>query len=47
MSPLENLHLDIPQTNKKRVIIIGGGFAGIQIAKGVITITLFSRYSTK
>lgn len=35
MSPLENLHLDIPQTNKKRVIIIGGGFAGIQIAKGL------------
>ncbi|KOF02968.1 NADH dehydrogenase [Roseivirga seohaensis subsp. aquiponti] len=35
MDPFKNLHLDIPQTQKKRVVIIGGGFAGIQIAKGL------------
>ena len=35
MDPLKKLHLDIPQTQKKRVVIIGGGFAGIQIAKGL------------
>tara|TARA_R110001592_G_scaffold363241_1_gene682052 strand:- start:1702 stop:3021 length:1320 start_codon:yes stop_codon:yes gene_type:complete len=35
MDPFKNLHLDIPQSQKKRVIIIGGGFAGIQIAKGL------------
>jgi len=35
MTPFENLHLDIPATDKKRIIIIGGGFAGIQIAKGL------------
>lgn len=35
MTPFENLHLDIPTTDKKRIIIIGGGFAGIQVAKGL------------
>ncbi|WP_323755373.1 NAD(P)/FAD-dependent oxidoreductase [Roseivirga sp.] len=35
MDPFKNLHLDIPQTQKKRVVIIGGGFAGIQMAKGL------------
>ena len=35
MDPFKNLHLDIPKTQKKRVVIIGGGFAGIQMAKGL------------
>lgn len=35
MNELKHLHLDIPQSEKKRVIIIGGGFAGIQVAKGL------------
>ena len=35
MKHLQHLHLDIPESDKKRVIIIGGGFAGIQVAKGL------------
>lgn len=35
MDPFKNLHLDIPESPKKRVVIIGGGFAGIQMAKGL------------
>lgn len=27
--------LGVPQTNKKRVVIIGGGFAGVRLAKGL------------
>ncbi|MGW8121670.1 NAD(P)/FAD-dependent oxidoreductase [Roseivirga echinicomitans] len=35
MDPIKKLHLDIPESTKKRVIIVGGGFAGIQMAKGL------------
>ena len=35
MNALKHLHLEIPESDKKRVIIIGGGFAGIQVAKGL------------
>ena len=35
MNALKHLHLEIPETNKKRVIIIGGGFAGVHVAKGL------------
>lgn len=35
MNALDHLHLQIPESSKKRVIIIGGGFAGIQVAKGL------------
>lgn len=33
MSAFEHLHLDIPKNGRKRIIIIGGGFGGIQLAK--------------
>ena len=35
MNALKHLHLEIPKTDKKRVIIIGGGFAGVHVAKGL------------
>jgi len=35
MEHLSHLALDIPNTDKPRVIIIGGGFAGIKFAKGL------------
>ncbi|WP_268122918.1 NAD(P)/FAD-dependent oxidoreductase [Roseivirga pacifica] len=35
MSPFDHLHLDIPRSNKPRLVIIGGGFGGIQIAKSL------------
>ena len=35
MEHLSHLALEIPKTDKARVIIIGGGFAGIQFAKGL------------
>ena len=35
MNALKHLHLEIPETDKKRVIIIGGGFAGVHVAKGL------------
>ena len=35
MSDLHHLHLEIPKSNQKRIVIIGGGFAGIQLAKSL------------
>ncbi|MFY0591627.1 NAD(P)/FAD-dependent oxidoreductase [Roseivirga sp.] len=35
MSDLHHLHLEIPKCEKKRIVIIGGGFAGIQLIKSL------------
>lgn len=35
MSPLDHLHLEIPASEKQRLVIVGGGFAGIQLAKSL------------
>ncbi|WP_420384761.1 NAD(P)/FAD-dependent oxidoreductase [Roseivirga sp.] len=35
MSPFDHLHLEIPESNKKRIVIIGGGFGGIQLVKSL------------
>ncbi|OEK07037.1 NAD(P)/FAD-dependent oxidoreductase [Roseivirga misakiensis] len=35
MSDLHHLHLEIPKSDKKRIVIIGGGFAGIQLIKSL------------
>lgn len=35
MSAFHHLHLEIPKTDKKRIVIIGGGFAGIQLVKSL------------
>ncbi|MFT6871543.1 MAG: NADH dehydrogenase [Roseivirga sp.] len=35
MSTFQHLHLEIPKCDKPRVVIIGGGFAGIQVAKSL------------
>lgn len=35
MSDLHHLHLEIPKSNQKRIVIIGGGFAGIQLVKSL------------
>ncbi|WP_305981908.1 NAD(P)/FAD-dependent oxidoreductase [Roseivirga thermotolerans] len=33
MSSFEHLHLEIPKSDKQRIVIIGGGFGGIQLVK--------------
>jgi len=35
MSQFEHLHLEIPRSGKPRLVIIGGGFAGIQLVKSL------------
>jgi NADH dehydrogenase len=49
MSPFDHLHLDIPRNNKQRIIIIGGGFGGIQLAKSLknsaYQIVMFDRHN--
>ncbi len=35
MSQFEHLHLEIPRSEKPRLVIIGGGFAGIQLVKSL------------
>ena len=35
MSPFDHLHLEIPTSDKPRLVIIGGGFAGIQLVKSL------------
>ncbi len=35
MGKLSHLHLDIPKSQNKRIIVIGGGFAGIQFIKSL------------
>jgi len=35
MSDLKHLHLEIPKCDKKRIVVIGGGFAGIQLIKSL------------
>lgn len=35
MSPFDHLHLEIPTSKKPRIVIIGGGFAGIQLVKSL------------
>lgn len=35
MSPFDHLHLEIPKSTKPRLVIIGGGFAGIQLVKSL------------
>lgn len=35
MSAFRHLHLEIPKTDRKRIVIIGGGFAGIQLVKSL------------
>ena len=35
MGNLSHLHLDIPKSDKRRIIVIGGGFAGIQFIKSL------------
>ncbi len=35
MSAFHHLHLEIPKTERKRIVIIGGGFAGIQLVKSL------------
>ena len=35
MGKLSHLHLDIPKSDNKRIIVIGGGFAGIQFIKSL------------
>lgn len=35
MSPFDHLHLEIPTSTKPRIVIIGGGFAGIQLVKSL------------
>ena len=35
MGKLSHLHLDVPKSENKRIIIIGGGFAGIQLIKSL------------
>ncbi|MTI31249.1 NAD(P)/FAD-dependent oxidoreductase [Xanthovirga aplysinae] len=36
MNRLEHLSINIPETGKKRVVIIGGGFAGIKLVEGLL-----------
>lgn len=49
MSPFDHLHLDIPRTSKPRIVIIGGGFGGIQLAKSLrksnFQIVMFDRHN--
>jgi len=49
MSAFEHLHLDIPKNGKQRIIIIGGGFGGIQLAKtlkgSAYQIVMFDRHN--
>ncbi len=49
MSEFDHLHLDIPRNGKQRVIIIGGGFGGIQLAKSLkksnYQIVMFDRHN--
>lgn len=49
MKAYEHLHLDIPSNGKKRIIIIGGGFGGIQLAKSLknsaYQIVMFDRHN--
>ena len=35
MSPFDHLHLEIPTSTKPRIVIIGGGFAGIHLVKAL------------
>ena len=35
MGKLSHLHLDVPKSKNKRIIVIGGGFAGIQFIKSL------------
>lgn len=49
MKAFEHLNLDIPKSKKKRLIIIGGGFGGIQLAKTLkktdYQIVMFDRHN--
>lgn len=49
MSAFEHLHLDIPKNGRQRIIIIGGGFGGIQLAKTLkrsnYQIVMFDRHN--
>ncbi len=49
MTAFEHLHLDIPKNGRKRIIIIGGGFGGIQLAKSLkksdYQIVMFDRHN--
>lgn len=49
MKAFEHLNLDIPKSSKKRLIIIGGGFGGIQLAKTLkkadYQIVMFDRHN--
>ncbi len=35
MSAFQHLHLEIPKSNKPRIVVIGGGFAGVQLVKSL------------
>lgn len=35
MSTFQHLHLEIPKCDKPRVVVIGGGFAGVQLVKSL------------
>lgn len=35
MTNFDHLHLEIPESEKQRIVIIGGGFAGIQLIKSL------------
>jgi NADH dehydrogenase len=49
MSAFEHLHLDIPRNGRQRIIIVGGGFGGIQLAKTLrksnYQIVMFDRHN--
>lgn len=49
MSRFDHLHLDIPRNGQQRLIIIGGGFGGIQLAKSLknsnFQIVMFDRHN--